>query len=927
VAAGNEIVVSQAGVVNKATMTQVESFIFSAKTQVTPNNGDIVVVRRGSDIRQMPVENMLPTGSVTNAMLGGSIADTKLNTISTAGKVANSATTATAGFSGSNYNTAANNAIVARDGSGNFAAGTITASLSGNASTATTADNVVDGAITNAKVASNAAIAGTKISPNFGSQNIETTGTGLFTRPSNHWATSGYFGVGTSNARLGQLDTHAAFEVTLTSNGYRDNTAGTNLWVSHAANSQTGAAQIALNPEGSLIFRTDSSKATGSPFSITERMRITSGGLVGIATSTPATTLDVNGDVTITDKIIHSGDTNTAIRFPANDTVTIETGGTERLRIDTAINTHHAVRLFTASDNEFSNTTSLNKSRGSSTSPTIVQNGDQCGILSFRGYDGSDFRSASAISGYVDGAPGANDMPGRLLFFTTADGSTSLTERMRITSGGLIGINTSNPATTLDVNGDVTISDKIIHSGDTNTAIRFPANDTVTVETSGTEWFRVDPNGKVYMRSSTDYSPSGTSFRLQVHQVNSATEGLAAFNWSSAGAALGGRISLLRSASTTQGAYTACSSAAQYGQIDFWGSDGSKFVQAASIIAYPDATPGADDMPCRLIFSTTADGGNTPTERMRIDSSGNVGINTASPASRFHVEGDVTITDKIIHSGDTDTAIRFPANDTMTVETGGSERLRITSSGEVLIGGTSNPQIGNLQGLLLSQRAGSVGFGAVRYTNNTTPPIIALGKSRGGSVGANAILQNNDSLGWIEFAGDDGVDLQSIGASIVAAVDGTPGANDMPGRLVFSTTADGSAAPTERMRIGANGRVGIGTTSPSEALEVNGNIKATSFVGTASAIADGSVTDSKINGTLSGSKITPNFTSAISINGVQIVTTRPSKAFGKPTGETFNLNVTGSSATFPRDTATLDTTRLYLAAVIDVLRHHGLVNG
>jgi hypothetical protein len=70
------------------------------------------------------------TGSVTNTMLAGSIADTKLSTISTAGKVANSATTAT------DANTAS--AIVARDASGNFSAGTITAALTGNASTATT---------------------------------------------------------------------------------------------------------------------------------------------------------------------------------------------------------------------------------------------------------------------------------------------------------------------------------------------------------------------------------------------------------------------------------------------------------------------------------------------------------------------------------------------------------------------------------------------------------------------------------------------------------------------------------------------------------------------------------------------------------------------------------------------------------------------
>jgi hypothetical protein len=71
-------------------------------------------------------------GSIVNADIGAAaaIVDTKLATISTAGKVVNSATTAT------NANTAS--AIVARDASGNFSAGTITAALTGNASTATT---------------------------------------------------------------------------------------------------------------------------------------------------------------------------------------------------------------------------------------------------------------------------------------------------------------------------------------------------------------------------------------------------------------------------------------------------------------------------------------------------------------------------------------------------------------------------------------------------------------------------------------------------------------------------------------------------------------------------------------------------------------------------------------------------------------------
>src|SRR5579863_7833495 len=78
---------------------------------------------------------LLSSSLIVNADIdpAAAITDTKLATISTAGKVLNSATTAT------NANSA--NAIVARDSSGNFSAGTITASLSGNATTATTATN------------------------------------------------------------------------------------------------------------------------------------------------------------------------------------------------------------------------------------------------------------------------------------------------------------------------------------------------------------------------------------------------------------------------------------------------------------------------------------------------------------------------------------------------------------------------------------------------------------------------------------------------------------------------------------------------------------------------------------------------------------------------------------------------------------------
>lgn len=97
--------------------------------------------------------------------------------------------------------------------------------------------------------------------------------------------------------------------------------------------------------------------------------------------------------------------------------------------------------------------------------------------------------------------------------------------------------------------------------------------------------------------------------------------------------------------------------------------------------------------------------------------------------------------------------------------------------------------------------------------NTAASPTLWFAKSRGTTNGSNTIVSANDALGVICFNGADGTDIQSSAAQISAAVDGTPGADDMPGRLVFSTTADGASSPTERMRIDAAGNVGVGTTA------------------------------------------------------------------------------------------------------------------
>jgi hypothetical protein len=195
------------------------------------------------------------------------------------------------------------------------------------------------------------------------------------------------------------------------------------------------------------------------------------------------------------------------------------------------------------------------------------------------------------------------------------------------------------------------------------------------------------------------------------------------------------------------------------------------------------------------------------TTRLTADTGVSV-VGTLAVTGAITSTSDLTIPDKIIHSGDTNTAIRFPAADTVSVETGGNEAIRINDSGQVLVGVSSTRTMftGYTPSLQVEGNAKSDSASSLVVNNaSTVGPTLWFGKTRGTSVGSNTVVQSGDELGTIFFNGADGTDVQSIAASIRSEVDGTPGSNDMPGRLVFSTTADGAASPTERLRIDNTG--------------------------------------------------------------------------------------------------------------------------
>jgi hypothetical protein len=97
------------------------------------------------------------------------------------------------------------------------------------------------------------------------------------------------------------------------------------------------------------------------------------------------------------------------------------------------------------------------RSRGAFASPSIVADADFLFSFFARGYDGAAYRNAAGIRFAVDGTPGSNDMPGRITFHTSQDGTTSFAERMRITQAGDVGVGVTAPSCKLHVDGPVRV--------------------------------------------------------------------------------------------------------------------------------------------------------------------------------------------------------------------------------------------------------------------------------------------------------------------------------------------------------------------------------------------------------------------------------------------------------------------------------------
>ena len=178
-------------------------------------------------------------------------------------------------------------------------------------------------------------------------------------------------------------------------------------------------------------------------------------------------------------------------------------------------------------------------------------------------------------------------------------------------------------------------------------------------------------------------------------------------------------------------------------------------------------------------------------------------------------------------TGDINTGLYSPGADQVAISTGGTGRMFVDSTGRVLVNlSSARTNFDNGTGTAGFQLEGADDVyrraAIISSVNGTGGAILTLNHQRSGAIGGNTILVDGDQIGTISFQGSDGSEFISAGR-FTAEVDGTPTADSVPGRMVFYTTDPGASSATEKMRIAANGKVGVGTGTLSARFTVAGN--------------------------------------------------------------------------------------------------------
>ena len=497
-------------------------------------------------------------------------------------------------------------------------------------------------------------------------------------------------------------------------------------------------------------------------------------------------------------------DQNTGVLSPGNNSLAFATSGTQRLVIDSS----GQIGIGTSSPSNLLHVNGQARFedflRGHSTQNKL--------------YIADDIALSATKKLYLDG--GSNTY----IHEASADNiavATSGSERLRIDSSGRLLIGTTTGDGQLEVRNSNGIISRapFTQATDTNKGLRVRNNsdtDTFSVSYKGQGYFagnvgigELSPGDKLTVGTTSD---SSTAVRIQT-----TTTGNGEVRFGDSGSATAGYIRYAHNGNHLIFARdnTEAMRISSGGNVGIGTTSPSQpltvngiarfenFIEFAGSISTP-ATAASIYRPVdnNLAFGTAS------AERMRIGNDGKVyfgDFSSVGAAGYINKATSGSFELDIVASRSTSTNrdIRFFSRSNQ-------ESMRIDTSGRVLVNTSSartNYNNTNAYGPILNLEGTSNSNRVLSFIHNDSSggPFITLGSTGGSSAGSNNLVAAQSTLGFLSFQGADGTDLVEA-AQIKAQVDGTPGANDMPGRLVFSTCADGASSPTERLRISKGGK-------------------------------------------------------------------------------------------------------------------------
>jgi hypothetical protein len=637
-----------------------------------------------------------------------------------------------------------------------------------------------------------------------------------------------------------------------------EDTANEHQFYGMGINSFTFRFQIAGTAARYAWFTGTSSTASS------ELMRLEGTGNLGIGTATPSERLHVAGKAYVSTQVLADSnttvaapafaflqDSNTGFYSPAADALGFVTGGTERVRIDSAGNlgigtTAPSERLTVAGNAVVNGSLTIMGGTGCNMQGMAdAGNLSQTYITFGPNGSGNDFALLRQIGGdnsiqmALDFHDDAGDAGFSIRDLNSAGApDSSPTTRFIVQRGGNVGVGTATPTELLHVEGKVYSTSQVLNNSndsasvpsfsfkeDSNTGMFHASNDALGFSTAGTERIRVTDTGNVGIGTSTPTS------QLEVNGT-----------FTTCNVTINGNINLnnaliIRGLEITKNngtmANTTTTSIRGLSNV----SAGMNFTVDSNTSAY------------RFAFI-----GNT-TEVARITGDGNVGIGTTTPGYKLDVNGVARIrtgtANSIMFNNNASGGTTIQAHD--AAELGGVYRLmRVVASNIQFAVGTNSDQtimtlnsdnIGNnrsvqVLGSLLSD---SLLVGTTAADTAATRLVIEKSDGTTAATGAYLVIKNQNSAlsvngllttaGGVLFSSYRDVRNPSYTAGITYETIGLFGLYT-GASMVFRTTdtagvnfagEGANALPPERARITAAGNFGIGTTTPSERLHVAGN--------------------------------------------------------------------------------------------------------